>query len=341
MELALYCPGLGYYERPRAIGRHGDYFTSVSVGPLFGELLAAQFEAWLRPPAGEPCQIVEGGAHDGRLAADILNASSRNQSALWPTLEYWIVEPSATRQAWQRQTLEKFAGRVRWFDSFSALPDAGVYGVIFANELLDAMPIRRLAWDAAAGRWSEWCVSAAGPEFVWQRRPLAEDAAALLRGAGLEQPEAFQAVLPGGFVIELAPAAAVWWREAAQALRSGWLLTLDYGWTIEEWFAPERGRGTLRAYRDHRPSAHPLAHPGEQDLTAHVNFTQLQVAGEAAGLRTEPLVWQEQFLTRLAQRASSEGPSGRGWDAARVRQFQTLTHPAHLGRRFRVFVQRR
>src|SRR5690349_13568153 len=102
MEIALYCPNLGYYERPGSrIGKRGDYYTSVSVGPLFGGLLAVQFSEWLDAIPGR-VQIVEAGAHDGQLARDILTWLRAERPTLFSQVEYWIVEPSQNRQKWQR-----------------------------------------------------------------------------------------------------------------------------------------------------------------------------------------------------------------------------------------------
>jgi SAM-dependent MidA family methyltransferase len=120
----------------------------------------------------------------------------------------------------------------------------------------------------------------------------------------------------------------------------GKLLTIDYGFAAGELLSPARLRGTLRAYRRHRVSDDLLAGPGEQDLTAHVDFGAVQAAGEAAGLRTELACTQPQFLTRILQKAITENETSFArLDASQVRQFQTLTHPEHLGRAFRVLVQ--
>src|SRR5205823_2938276 len=154
MRLALYCPKFGYYDHLEGrIGRQGDFFTSVSVGPLFGELLAFQFAQWLERLSGAPLQLVEAGAHDGQLAFDILSWLGQNRPALLGSLQYWIIEPSSRRHGWQKERLENFAHHVRWFKDLDALPPGGVRGVIFSNELLDAMPVHRLGWDAALGRW--------------------------------------------------------------------------------------------------------------------------------------------------------------------------------------------
>ena len=183
MELSLYCPHFGYYEQlTNTPGRGGDFYTSVSVGPLFGELLAAQFAQWLghwdarsgyqiNEPVSDRLQLLEAGAHDGRLAADILDWFNSRRPQLFHKLEYWILEPSPRRRQWQEKTLARFNGRVRWFDSWGALPPTGVHGVIFSNELLDAMPVHRLGWDAQNKTWFEWGVGTEGSQFVWQKLP--------------------------------------------------------------------------------------------------------------------------------------------------------------------------
>lgn len=340
MELALYCPKLGYYERRGAgIGRRGDFYTSVSVGCLFGELLAFQCAHWLAELPGGPWQIVEAGAHQCQLAADMLAWLRRQRPATMERLEYWIIEPSLPRQSWQRARLEEFAGSVRWWPSFEALPHP-VQGVILSNELLDAFPFRRLGWDAAGRRWFEWRVGLAGEQLVWERAGIEPGAMeGELQAAGFDLPSELLAVLPDAFTLDLSPQAGRWWQRAAGKLQAGRLLTLDYGLTAQELLQPERGRGTARAVVRHHAVDDLLANPGEQDLTAHVNFTQLQRAGEAAGLRTEGLFTQAQFLTSMAQRASEPAANFGEWTLARRRQLQTLIHPAHLGHSFRVLSQ--
>src|SRR5439155_3439568 len=149
MELALYHPTLGYYERnQRQIGRSGDFYTSVSVGKLFGQLLGFQFARWIEGLRASRRQIVEAGAHDGRLALDILTYLRAHRPALMRAIEYWVIEPSARWRKKQKETLLKFAPHVRWFDSVESLPASGARGIIFANEFLDALPLNRLFWDA-------------------------------------------------------------------------------------------------------------------------------------------------------------------------------------------------
>ena len=204
MELALYCPIYGYYEREKdIIGRRGDYYTSVSVGSLFGELLAFQFAEWLaesqvpsasgKAGAGtEVMRIVEAGAHGGRLARDILAWMREHRPALFQGLEYWIIEPSERRRGWQQEELAQFAAKLHWVKQLPELlsvsdssppdrhPPPSVRGIIFSNELLDAMPAHRLGWDAKERIWFEWGVTLESGRFVWSRMPATSSLMALI-----------------------------------------------------------------------------------------------------------------------------------------------------------------
>jgi SAM-dependent MidA family methyltransferase len=341
MELALYCPESGYYETQKDnLGRHGDFYTSVSTGELFGELLAFQFADWLEEIKGlnprlSTLNLIEAGSHDGKLAKDILDWLQLNRPKLFTQLEYFIIEPSARRRKWQRETLKQFAPRVRWISRFNDSTIQRFNGIIFSNELLDAMTVHRYGWDAKNKNWFEWGVVAEGEKFVWARisGPI-HDSRFTIHAPQLES------VLPDNYTIETSPAAENWWREAANILESGKLLTIDYGLTADELFSPARTNGTLRAYFKHHASEDILANVGEQDLTAHVNFSAIQKAGEKAGLKTENFCTQPQFLTQILAKTQRDKKFG-GWNASRTRQFQTLTHPEHLGRAFRVLVQSR
>ncbi len=360
MELALYCPVHGYYETKKDNpGRHGDFYTSVGVGGLFGQILACQFAEWLEQLRIADCglRIAEAGAHDGRLAKDILAWLQFKRPKLFEQIEYWIIEPSARRQEWQKKTLKDFTPRVRWFESFrsitspnpkSEIRNPKLSGIIVSNELLDAIPVHRLGWDAQNKKWFEWGVAVDGDKFVWARIP---DNLAPRSGERtgprifdpssiFHLPSSLLAVLPDGYTIEISPAAEKWWREAAQVLERGKLLAIDYGFTADELFSPGRRHGTLRAYFRHHASDYLLANVGEQDFTAHVNFSAIQTVGESAGLKTESFLTQSQFLTRILGKVLKDDSFGE-WTSAQARQFQTLTHPEHLGRAFRVLVQSR
>ena len=332
MERALYEPGLGYYERdPGNVGRAGDFYTSVSVGPLFGELLAFHLASRLARLAEDgPVSIVEVGAHGGQLAADLLDALDRLAPSLAPRIGYQVVEPSETRRTWQARALERFGERVQWQ---TTLP-GNVRGVILSNELLDAFPLRRGRWRKASRRWAEQGVRWTGTRFDWVDLPGPAPVEWAL-------PEALAEVLPEGFAHEDCPGAENWWRLAAGSLREGILLTCDYGHATDGLPDPNRPEGSLRGYRRHRHVEDLLESPGEVDLTAHVDFSRIRQAGEAAGLTTVMDGTQAVFLTEIF-RETLNAPERFGvWTPARVRSFQTLTHPQHLGRAFRTLVQER
>jgi SAM-dependent MidA family methyltransferase len=169
MEQALHHPEHGFYERADAIGRAGDFITSVSVGPLFGRLLAWQFRHWLGELSGG-CRIAECGAHDGALAEDILAALNHGEAPGRERVRYRIIEPSAGRKAWQQERLRAHEDIVAWCEDVRAATSSGLRGVIFANELLDAFPAHVLGWDAVVKSWVEWGVGTAeGGLLVWQR----------------------------------------------------------------------------------------------------------------------------------------------------------------------------
>ena len=342
MELALYCPDYGYYEaEKRTVGREGDFFTSVSVGELFGGLLAFQFAHWLEDSSLAPLlniHLVEAGAHDGKLALDILSWLELRRPYLYARLQYHVIEPSPRRRLWQQETLARFAPQVHWHTHLPSAttqsPPPNARTLIFSNELLDAFPVRRLGWDSRKQQWFEWGVALEKESFVWAKLPHLESSPFLLEPGLLE-------VLPDDFTTEICPAAEAWWSQAAQCLPAGKLLTFDYGLEAADFFTPQRRHGTLRSYRRHQIGDPLLACPGEQDLTAQVNFTALQKAGESAGLKTEALITQSQFLTQIAEKIWRKPAAFGEWTPRHTRQFQTLTHPQHLGRAFRTLVQSR
>jgi len=349
MELALYCPDCGFYEKEGDnIGRGGDFYTSVSVGPLFGELLGFQFtkwfDQWLTPGEAKDnqgLQLIEAAAHNGQLAFDVLTWLKSRRPEVFERTEYLILEPSARRREWQRTKLASFAEKVSWADGFPTHASrvthhAPCFTLCFSNELLDAMPVCRFGWDAAQRTWFEWGVTTDADRFVWARLANVSPAEAHLPSS----PELLD-VLPDGYIIETNPAAEALWSRAARWLQNGKLVTFDYGFGAVEAISPARPDGTLRAYRQHKQVTNVLADPGEQDLTSHVNFARIEEVGIAAGLKTEVFETQGKFLTGLAAQAWKPDSKFGAWDQKRTRQFQTLTHPEHLGRSFRVLIQSR
>lgn len=344
MELCLYHPAHGYYERTplQQTGRQGDFYTSVSVGTVFGELLAAFIAQEVRE-LSRPLDIVEAGAHAGHLARDILQALQAAAPDIFAHVTYRILEPSASRRVVQAETLSAFGRKITWANGIEDIPDNSLRGVILSNELLDAFPVHRIGWSAGDKAWFEWLVdwpdNDAAP--TWYRtEPVALPSALKPHLPPVIEPLA--SLLPDGFTTEICPAARDWWTTAVRKLNAGWLLTFDYGLEALDFLSPERAQGTLRAYRNHRLVDEPLSDAGEQDLTAHINFTAIREAGEQTGLLTKHDEAQARFLTRiLASANTGTKPPAFNWTPSQVRQFQTLTHPDHLGRSFRVLAQRR
>lgn len=317
MEVALYHPELGYYASGRAqVGRSGDFYTNVSVGPVFGRVLAGQFrEMWERLERPEEFVVVEQGAHGGEFAADVLGAAD------FP-LQYRIVEPAAALQEMQQNRLKEWDGRVEWAES---LEKTGAFtGVHFSNELVDALPFHLVR--STGTDWEELLVTAgnAGLEFVGGE-PSPEIAA---EAGSLPERAA-------GYVTELRPAAGEWIQTVAKQLRRGYVLVVDYGFSREQLLAAHRTEGTYACYRAHRRDARPLEDAGDKDVTAHVDFTALSEAGEAAGLRREGWTDQHHFMVGAAQDLLMS--LGAPTDAATqktLRGLQTLLHPASMGTQF-------
>ncbi len=322
MELALYHPEFGYYASGRArIGRSGDFFTNVSVGPLFGRLLARQVaEMWRTLGAPADFAIIEQGAHGGDLAADVLGGLRDIFPECHESVRYLVVEPFAKLAARQRERLAAFAGRMKWV---RALGDVHVAdGVHLSNELPDAFPVHLVKWSG--GAWREQMVVAQQGRFVF-----AEGAAPA--GALREACARIPGPLPEGYTTEVNLAAAAWIREVAATLQRGFVLAVDYGFPRLEYYAPTRIAGTLSAYANHRRERDPLARPGEIDLTAHVEFDSLIEAATAAGLRLEGFTDQHHFTVGLGMEHFADGAN-----AAERRAFQTLMHPQFMGTSFMV-----
>jgi SAM-dependent MidA family methyltransferase len=333
MEMALYAPGLGYYTTRREnIGRSGDYMTSPEVSPIFGAMLGRQLsEMW--DALGSPAvfDIVEAGAGTGALARDILSWSRRAAPPFHDAVRYTIVETSTPLRDRQREALESggFTGKAGWRE---VLPP-GVEGCIFSNELLDAMPIHRVAMQS--GELREMYVTWDGGAFHDQPGPPSTpEIHAYFERLGL---------LPGdGCAAEVNLAAPAWVHAAAASLRRGFLLTLDYGYEAAELYAPWRARGTLLCFHRHNASDDPYLRIGRQDMTAHVDFTTIRRAGEDAGLQTLGLVPQSRFLMDLglpdALPAIGEGETNLEEYYTRRRAVVELVDPAGLGR-IKVLVQ--
>lgn len=319
MELALYHPGHGYYGAgPRWIGRQGDFFTSVSVGPLFGKLLAMRaLQEWRALGEPEDFTIIEQGAHEGQLAEDVLSALGDKP------VPYLIVEPNPRYREAQAKRL---GDRVQWVENLAALRSGPKHAFFLCNELPDAFPAHLIRWCGEG--WRELYVEEDGPEafrFVsgdFSRPELAGEAKHLPRD------------LEPGHTLEINLAMLAWIRELAHAAFRGAIFIADYGLDAEEFFTSSRAEGTLRRYKNHRTDGNVLEDLGECDLTTHINFSRLIDEAGRHGLEKVEYDLQGRVLGRMAL-PWLKNLEGLPQDTALMRQFQSLTHPAFMGRSFR------
>ncbi len=333
MRACLYDEAHGYYSKPAA-RRFNDYYTSVDVHPIFGRLLARQLaEMWQALGAPREFCVVEAGAGVGRLAAQILDFTVRKLPDFYAALRYTAVEVSAARRARHARTLAPHSAAGKVF-SAAQLPARIAVGCIFSNELLDALPVYRVV--AANGALQEIYVALENDNFTERLGPLSiPEIAAYFREQSITLAEGQQA--------EAALDAPLWIEKAAHALQRGFVMTIDYGHEARELYNERHARGTLLAYEHHHAAENWFDAPGEQDLTAHVNFTALDLAGRRAGLERTGIETQSHFLVALAQAnqlADLEDAAMSETDRIRARLlFKTLIHPEGLGEIFQVFVQ--
>ncbi len=335
MRECLYHPVHGYYSKVES-QRFADYYTSVDVHPIFGRLLARQFaEMWehLGRPKGFP--LVEAGAGAGRLAQHILDFSEAKLPDFYCALAYVAVERSALRreQAAMRSQRHAAAGHFR---TSVELPAQIPAGCVFSNELIDALPVHRIV--IRAHELQEIFATFRDGRFV--------DSVAPLSTCAISEYFATQGVtLKEGQHAEAGLEACDWIAEVGRRVERGFVLTIDYGHRATDLFDEHHMRGTLLAYRSHRASEDFYASPGDQDLTAHVNFTALETWGKRSGLETVGFTSQTAFLLALGQKNEfadlyDEGQSEAEQIRARL-QLKTLIHPEGMGERFQVLVQRK
>lgn len=336
MALALYHPQVGYYGgKVRKIGRSGDFYTAVSVGPLYGKLLAGLVKqiAEERGADGGGLLLAEQAAHDGQLCEDVLVGLEEAESALAARVRVQVVEPQAVYRQAQAQRLNVRLGeRLQWLDSVADL--AAGPGLLICNELLDAFPVHRV--QRVAGQWLELGVELVEGDLRWQAQPITSTAL-------LEEVNRLPSELPDGYTTEVALAALEWVDALGGSSFSGAVWIADYGLNADEYFDPSRSEGTLRRYLNHRMDDQVLEDLGSADLTCHVNFTRVIEAAKGQGFRVRDYDDQGRVLTRLAtpwlQGLEGKLPTAR--TAAELRQFQSLTHPAFMGKSFRVLVLER
>jgi SAM-dependent MidA family methyltransferase len=336
MELCLYHPDLGYYMQDRErTGVRGDYFTSPDLHPVFARLVARQaVEMWELMGRPAPFTWVEMGPGRGWFARDFLSWAAVTWPDFSAVLDYVAVEPGPRQRVRLAENLkeDQLESRVRLFANLEEL--SPVTGCFFSNELVDAFPVAVVT--RAGGRLRGIYVSAEGEELREKLGPFGrtETAAAVARYAhDLEE----------GQRVEVSQRAAQWIRAVAGKLTGGFVITIDYGDLAESLFTPDRPRGTLLAYRRHTASEDFYSTPGEQDLTAHVNFSALIDAGSAAGLGLAGFTTQERFLMALGegnQFADLYDPGQSEAEKLQARlKLKRLISPEGMGSIFKVLIQ--
>lgn len=333
MELALYHPEHGYYygRRLQRIGRGGDFYTAVSVGPLYGRLIALLAERVWRA-LGEPGEfaIIEQGAHDGQFMEDVFRGLESNESPLTAHARWRIIEPNPGYRVAQAHRLAPLLGdRISWLADAAELQDQSAAAFFIANELLDAFPVHVVRWTGDL--WEECGVVIAGDDgaLIWKGAPVADPR---LESEIKRLPRD----LPAGYTTEINLAAIDWARQLSAASFRGAVMIADYGLDHDELYAPHRATGTLRRYFYHQTDDHILDNLGDCDLTAHMNFSRI-IEATSPGLSLLAYADQGRFLTRLAAPwLQGLETANQTLDPALLRQFHTLTHPAQMGAKFRI-----
>ena len=326
MDLSLYTPGLGYYAGGAVkLGKDGDFTTAPEISALFGATLA-KFASDLF--GGAPLNILEFGAGTGKLAGDFLSAAAESGTNV---ANYQIVEVSSELRARQQRALANYP-QIEWLDA----PPAAFTGLVIANEVLDAMPVPLLV--RRHGRWLERGVALDGSDFRFVDRECEQGMAGQIPG----EPS-----LPDGYLTEVHPQQAGFMRLVGEMLRAGnggAALMIDYGFPASEYYLPQRSGGTLMCHYRHHAHADPFYLPGLQDITSHIDFSEIARAGLDAGLEVGFYMSQAAFLIGAGLPNLLEGQ--RAADPLHwlplSNAVQKLTSPAEMGELFKamLFVDR-
>ena len=330
MELCLYDPELGYYSRnAEQFGKAGDFYTSSDIHAVFGRLLGRQFEEMWQVLGSGEIQILELGPGRGLFAQDVLDWSEKKFPDFFAALHYSLAERSPVLQKkLQDRLCSRFsAGKVSLTSSVGPASGSSGTAIIFANEFFDAFPVEVLS---AQG---ELRVAEKDGHLVETWAPGSSEALDFLDRYSLHPEE--------GERIEAPLLAQRYMADAASTLQHGFLIAIDYGYTRDELLAG-RHRGTVMAYRQHSVSANPYEAPGEQDITAHVNFTALAAAAEQQGMQVQPQLTQSQFLLGIGEKnqfADAFEECRLPQERAKVAlQLKHLITPAGVGETFHVLV---
>lgn len=329
MQECLYNSEGGYYsQKMKKVGKDGDFFTSVSVGKVFGEILAYRLHDYWKS-LGSPPQftILELGANDGQLAVDILLMLN----VLEPvnTFQYQIVEPLESRRIEQQELVEE--NNLNNVTISKSMEEVSCFnGVFLSNELIDAFPVEMIR--KSSDGWEKMYIQLENKNFTstWELLGIGEEEV-------LHFIDNLPEDLPIGYQTEFRPGLHSFFSTISDKLLCGMILLIDYGFPHSHYYISSRMEGTLQTYHKHQATNDPLVLPGEQDITAHVDFTHLARVMMQQGFELQDFVSQQRYLTlhgvkwlkKLEETYNSESP-------AEIRQFQTLTMPTMMGQKFQV-----
>lgn len=340
MRLALYHPVYGYYNtESRKIGKEGDFYTSPHAHPAFGQTVADFLIRSAQHLSAETFHIVEMGGGMGHLAADILDSIRKKSPVLYGALRYALIEPSPAMRKSQSLNLERHKERTVFTNNLEGFAPASVSGVIISNELVDSLPFHRAVWTKRGLR--EIYVSWKGGEFV---ELLDEPSSSDIADYFTDYFEGYGLSFVQGQEVEVNLEAAQWMRKASDILKEGLMLTVDYGFLAPELFSPKRMKGTYRCFYKHSLSENPYERIGEQDITAHVDFSNLIRVGDRCGLSALKYSTQGQFLVDwgildIAERYAQDASLTQRERERNIAAIKTLFMPEFMGAKFRVLVQ--
>lgn len=335
MNLCLYDPEYGYYNSDNmSIGREGDFFTSASLSSDFGELLAIQLEElWRFLGKPTPFHLVEAGAGEGQLALNILRYLDSKFPDFFSCLEYIIIEKSLILKNRQEQVIKDNFRRftpIKWCD-WEEIENNSLIGCVFSNELIDAFPVNLIEFDKGILQ-EVYLVNQDGILTEVLGELSTEEITDYFEKLKIEFDTNHY---PNHYRTEVNLHSLKWLKTVANKLKQGYLLTIDYGYNAGKYYHPQRFKGTLKCYYQHRHHDNPYINIGCQDITTHVNFTALEIYGQLSSLSKIAYSPQALFLMNLGlgDRLSelSSGKIALGEIIERRNQLHNLINPQGLG----------
>lgn len=328
MEMALYEPGLGYYASENTeIGRAGDFYTSQHVHPAFGALIGKQLEEmWNLIGRPSDFYAVEPGAGAGLMCMDIMDYLHKKD--IFNSITYVILEMNPLTRLKQSKLLEKYPDKVKWVSSLKEL--GKIKGCILSNELLDAFPVHSVEME---DHLKEIYVTADNENIRETKGRLSTDALS-------DYLDEFSIKLPKGYRTEINLRIRDWLKSVRDVLSEGFILTIDYGYPARDYYSEERNRGTLLCYYRHQVNEDPYLNIGEQDITAHINFSSMRKWGEELGFKTLGFCQQGTFLISLGIDEIIQELYANSSDYLfEVAKIKRLIFPGTLGETHKVMIQ--